>query len=78
MNYSVKNNQSFFAKVEILRILTFHFSPDLLPKLGQSPEKVSLGDRQNSQTPIYPNPNPTVWVPPFPETPPKFTLAPIY
>ena len=45
MNYSdtyVKNNQSFFAKVEILRILTFHFLPDLLPKLGQSPEKVSF------------------------------------
>ena len=42
MNYSdtnVKNNQSFFAKVEILRILTFHFLPDLLPKVGQSPEK---------------------------------------
>jgi len=30
-----------------------------------------MGDRQNSQTPIYPNPNPTVWVPQFPETPPK-------
>ena len=45
MNYSdtnVKNNQSFFAKVEILRILTSHFLPDLLPKVGQSPEKVSF------------------------------------
>ena len=44
MNYSdtnVKNNLSFFAKVEILRILTSHFLPDLLPKVGQSPEKVS-------------------------------------
>ena len=45
MNYSdtnVKNNQSFFAKVEILRILTSHFLPDLLPKVVQSPEKVSF------------------------------------
>ncbi len=44
MNYSdtnVKNNLSFFAKVEILRILTSHFLPDLLPKVGQT-EKVSF------------------------------------
>ena len=45
MNYSntnIKNNQSFFAKVEIVRILLFHFLVDLLPKIVQSPEKVSF------------------------------------
>ena len=46
MNYSNtninKNNQSFFAKVEIVRILLFHFLVDLLPKIVQSPEKVSF------------------------------------
>ena len=33
MNYSntnIKNNQSFFAKVETVRILLFHFLVDLL------------------------------------------------
>ena len=36
MNYSnknIKNNQSYFAKVEIVRILLFHFLVDLLPKI---------------------------------------------
>ena len=45
MNYSnknIKNNQSYFAKVEIVRILLFHFLVDLLPKIVQSPEKVSF------------------------------------
>ena len=45
MNYSntnIKNNQSFFAKVEIVRILLFHFLVDFLPKIVQSPEKVSF------------------------------------
>jgi len=45
MNYSttnIKNNQSFFAKVEIVRILLFHFLVDFLPKIEQSPEKVSF------------------------------------
>ncbi len=45
MNYSntnIKNNQSFFAKVEIARILLFHFLVDFLPKIVQSPEKVSF------------------------------------
>ena len=39
-NTKIKNNQSFFAKVEI--ILLFHFLVDLLPKIVQSPEKVSF------------------------------------
>ena len=41
-NTNIKNNQSFFAKVEIVRILLFHFLVDLLPKIVQSPEKVSF------------------------------------
>jgi hypothetical protein len=41
MNYYVIS-QSFFAKVEIVRILLFHFLVDLLPKIVQSQEKVSF------------------------------------
>ena len=41
-NTNIKNNQSFFAKVEIVRILLFHFLVGLLPKIVQSPDKVSF------------------------------------
>ena len=41
-NTNIKNNQSIFAKVEIVRILLFHFLVDLLPKIVQSPKKISF------------------------------------
>jgi hypothetical protein len=41
--YKYQQKQSIiFCKVEIERILLFHFLVDLLPKIVQSPEKVSF------------------------------------
>jgi len=47
-----KTTNLFLQKVEILRILTFHFLPDLLPKVGQSPENVSFST--HTETHIQP------------------------